>query len=135
MGAFHRRTDFEEIELDACIELFPRLGERQHQFAGTLSGGEQQMVAICRALMAKPKLLLLDEPSHGLAPLMVEEVHRAIGKINASGVSVLLVEQNVGSALKIVDRGYVLESGRLALSGTSAELQDNDEVRRTYLGI
>ncbi|MBN9593771.1 MAG: ABC transporter ATP-binding protein [Afipia sp.] len=135
MGAFHRRTDFEESELKACIELFPRLGERQHQLAGTLSGGEQQMVAICRALMAKPKLLLLDEPSHGLAPLMVDEVHKAIGKINKSGVSVLLVEQNVGSALKIVDRGYVLESGRLALSGTSAELQNNDEVRRTYLGI
>ena len=134
MGAFHRRSDFEEAELQACIDLFPRLGERKHQLAGTLSGGEQQMVSICRALMAKPKLLLLDEPSHGLAPLMVEEVHRAIGKINASGVSVL-VEQNVGSALKIVDRGYVLESGRMALSGTSAELQDNDEVRRTYLGI
>ncbi len=93
------------------------------------------MVAICRALMARPKLLVLDEPSHGLAPLMVEEVHAAIRKVNSRGIGVLLVEQNVTSALKLVDRGYVLESGIVALSGTSAELQANDEVRRVYLGI
>ena len=135
MGAYYRRSDDVSSDLADCYALFPRVQERREQAAGTLSGGEQQMVAICRALMAKPKLLLLDEPSHGLAPLMVEEVHAAIRKVNARGISVLLVEQNVSSALKVVDRGYVLESGVIALSGTSGELQANDEVRRTYLGI
>ncbi len=135
MGAYHRRFDDIGSDLSGCFELFPRVQERRAQAAGTLSGGEQQMVAICRALMAKPKLLVLDEPSHGLAPLMVEEVHSAIRKVNARGIGVLLVEQNVSSALKVVDRGYVLESGVIALSGTSRELQANDEVRRTYLGI
>ncbi|MGY4505801.1 branched-chain amino acid transport system ATP-binding protein [Bradyrhizobium sp. GM24.11] len=135
MGAYHRRSDDLSADLSDCFALFSRVKERRLQLAGTLSGGEQQMVAICRALMARPKLLVLDEPSHGLAPLMVEEVHAAIRKVNARGISVLLVEQNVSSALKAVDRGYVLESGVVALSGTSAELQVNDEVRRTYLGI
>lgn len=135
MGAYHRRHDDIGQDIADCFALFPRVRERQSQAAGSLSGGEQQMVAICRALMARPKLLVLDEPSHGLAPLMVEEVHGAIGKVNARGIGVLLVEQNVSSALKVVDRGYVLESGVIALSGTSAELQANDEVRRTYLGI
>ncbi len=135
MGAYYRRSDDLDADIADCYALFPRVKERRSQAAGTLSGGEQQMVAICRALMAKPKLLVLDEPSHGLAPLMVEEVHKAIRKVNARGIGVLLVEQNVSSALKVVDRGYVLESGIIALSGTSGELQSNDEVRRTYLGI
>lgn len=135
MGAYHRRQDNLDSDLADCFALFPRVQERRDQAAGTLSGGEQQMVAICRALMARPKLLVLDEPSHGLAPLMVEEVHTAIRKVNARGIGVLLVEQNVTSALKLVNRGYVLESGIIALSGTSQDLQANDEVRRTYLGI
>jgi branched-chain amino acid transport system ATP-binding protein len=135
MGAYHRRAEDLGSDLADCFALFPRMRERQSQPAGTLSGGEQQMVAICRALMARPKLLVLDEPSHGLAPLMVAEVHAAIHKVNARGIGVLLVEQNVSSALKVVDRGYVLESGVIALSGTSQELQANDTVRRTYLGI
>jgi len=135
MGAYHRRKDNLQQDLADCFRLFPRVEERRTQSAGTLSGGEQQMVAICRALMAKPKLLVLDEPSHGLAPLMVEEVHAAIRKVNARGIGVLLVEQNVSSALKVVNRGYVLESGAVALSGTTSELESNADIRRTYLGI
>jgi branched-chain amino acid transport system ATP-binding protein len=135
MGAYHRRKENLEQDLTDCFTLFPRVKERCNQAAGTLSGGEQQMVAICRALMARPKLLVLDEPSHGLAPLMVEEVHGAIRKVNARGIGVLLVEQNVSSALKVVNRGYVLESGHIALSGTSSELESNADIRRTYLGI
>ncbi|MFL9925768.1 ABC transporter ATP-binding protein [Herbaspirillum lusitanum] len=135
IGAYHRRKDVTRQDIDDCFRLFPRLAERQAQKAGTLSGGEQQMVAIGRALMARPSMLLLDEPSHGLAPLMVAEVHAAIAEVNRRGISVLLVEQNVSSALKIVSRGYVLESGKVAVSGTTAELASNDDVRRTYLGI
>jgi branched-chain amino acid transport system ATP-binding protein len=135
LGAYHRRHDAIDKDLEAAFTLFPRLRERAGQRAGTLSGGEQQMVAFCRAMMAKPRILLMDEPSHGLAPMMVAEVHSAIAKVNATGIAVLLVEQNVKNALKVAHRGYVLESGRIALTGTSAELATNDEVRRTYLGI
>lgn len=135
LGAYSRRRQPLEDDIDACFALFPRLAERRAQLAGTLSGGEQQMVAFGRALMARPRLLLLDEPSHGLAPMMVDEVHGAIMKVNAQGIAVLLIEQNVASALKVVGRGYVLESGRIALEGTASELESNDEIRRTYLGI
>jgi branched-chain amino acid transport system ATP-binding protein len=117
------------------LEMFPRLSERSQQRAGSLSGGEQQMVAIARALMLRPKLLLLDEPSHGLAPKVVDELHGTLGSINQSGTSVLLVEQNTALALSVASRGYVLQSGRIVLSGSSAGLANNAEVRKAYLGI
>jgi branched-chain amino acid transport system ATP-binding protein len=117
------------------LEMFPRLAERSRQRAGSLSGGEQQMVAIARALMLRPKLLLLDEPSHGLAPKLVDELHGTLGSINKSGASVLLVEQNTALALSVASRGYVLQSGRIVLSGSSADLANNSEVRKAYLGI
>lgn len=135
LGGYHRRKEPLEKSVQRCFDLFPRLAERRGQAAGTLSGGEQQMVAIGRALMADPKLLLLDEPSHGLAPMMVDEVHRAIMKVNNEGIAVLLIEQNVASALKVVGRAYVLESGRIVLQGSAEQLESNDEIRRTYLGI
>ncbi|OZI77203.1 ABC transporter ATP-binding protein [Bordetella genomosp. 12] len=135
LGAYNRRGADLSADIQACFTLFPRLAERRGQMAGTLSGGEQQMVAFCRALMARPRLLLLDEPSHGLAPMMVDEVHDAILKVNAQGISVLLIEQNVASALRVVGRAYVLESGRIAMHGSAAELESNDDIRRTYLGI
>jgi branched-chain amino acid transport system ATP-binding protein len=115
--------------------LFPRLAERGGQAAASLSGGEQQMLAIGRALMARPRLLMMDEPSLGLAPVIVDEVFEVIGEINRAGVSVLLVEQNVQRALEIADRGYLLSEGRIALHGTAAELLANDELRRTVLGV
>jgi branched-chain amino acid transport system ATP-binding protein len=116
-------------------ELFPRLAERAGQLAGNLSGGEQQMLAIGRALMAKPALLLLDEPSLGLAPVRVDEVYDAIRRIVASGVSVVVVEQDVERALAIADRAYLLGEGRVVASGPAAELRDSDEVRRSVLGL
>jgi branched-chain amino acid transport system ATP-binding protein len=121
-------------ELDFVFQMFPRLKERQKQYAGTLSGGEQQMLAIGRALMAKPKLLLLDEPSMGLAPKIVEQILETIRSINKAGVTVLLVEQNAAMALAISHRGYVLETGEIILKGTAGELAGNDLVRQAYLG-
>ena len=121
-------------ELDFVFQLFPRLKERQKQYAGTLSGGEQQMLAIGRGLMAKPKLLLLDEPSMGLAPKFVEQILENIRAINQTGVTVLLVEQNAAMALAISHRGYVLETGEVILAGTASELAGNDLVRQAYLG-
>jgi branched-chain amino acid transport system ATP-binding protein len=135
MGAFQRddRSTFKE-DLDRVFELFPRLAERRTQKAGTLSGGEQQMCAIGRALMARPKLLLLDEPSMGLAPIFVEKIFEIVVEINKQGTPVLLVEQNALMALDAADRGYVLETGRIALSGSARELRENERVRKAYLG-
>jgi branched-chain amino acid transport system ATP-binding protein len=135
MGTFQRkdRSTYRE-DLERVYELFPRLQERRSQKAGTLSGGEQQMCAIGRALMARPKLLLLDEPSMGLAPILVERIFEVITEINERGTPVLLVEQNALMALDVAQRGYVMETGRIALQGPASELRTNDEVRRTYLG-
>jgi len=135
MGAYGTPSRGRRARMDKVFGIFPRVQERQQQLAGTLSGGEQQMVAIGRGLMADPKLLMLDEPSLGLAPLMVEEVFRVIKAINAAGVTVLLVEQNTQHALAIASRGYVLEAGRVVLSGSGRELLANPDVRRAYLGL
>jgi len=136
LGAFHRKEPAKIIETDIQrqFDTFPRLRERQHQMAGTLSGGEQQMLAIARALMAKPKLLLLDEPSLGLAPLIVKEIFSTIRKLKESGVTILLVEQMANQALAIADRAYVLETGCITLNGTGGELRRNPQVRAAYLG-
>jgi len=136
LGAFGRAARPRQTErLAEVFQVFPRLRERRRQVAGTLSGGEQQMVAIGRGLMAGPKILMLDEPSLGLAPIMVEEMFRVIEEINRAGVTVLLVEQNTEHALAIAHRGFVLESGRLVLSGTGRELLANAQVRQAYLGM
>jgi branched-chain amino acid transport system ATP-binding protein len=133
MGAFRfKRVD--KADLKRVFELFPRLEERVKQQAGTLSGGEQQMLAIGRALMGKPQLLLLDEPSMGLAPLIVKQIFEIIREINESGVTVLLVEQNAAQALALADRGYVLETGEIVLDGTGRELLADDRIRAAYLG-
>ena len=135
MGAFQRsdRAGIRE-DMDRVFELFPRLHERRHQKAGTMSGGEQQMCAIGRALMARPKLLLLDEPSLGLAPIFVERIFEIDKTINDQGTSILLVEQNALMALDAADRGYVLETGRIALTDRAEALKTNEQVRKTYLG-
>ena len=137
MGAFQRpRTDKAIGEdLDRVYTLFPRLSERKTQAAGTLSGGEQQMVAIGRALMARPKLLLLDEPSMGLAPIFVEKIFEIVREINAQGTPVLLVEQNALMALDTAHRGYVMETGRIMLEGSSTDLKTNEAVQKAYLGL
>jgi branched-chain amino acid transport system ATP-binding protein len=136
LGAYVRAARrHQRARLDEVFAIFPRLRERQRQLAGTLSGGEQQMVAIARGLMAGPRILMLDEPSLGLAPIMVEEMFRVIGEINRRGVTVLLVEQNTEHALTIAHRGFVLESGRVALRGTGAELLASPAVRQAYLGL
>jgi branched-chain amino acid transport system ATP-binding protein len=134
LGAYLRRGGGDEEDFDRVFELFPRLKEREKQKAGTMSGGEQQMLAIGRALMAKPKLLMLDEPSMGIAPVLVQRIYETIGEINRSGVAILLVEQNANYALEASSRGYVLETGRVALAGESAKLRDDPEVQRAYLG-
>ncbi len=135
MGAFQQpdRSFFKE-DMDRVFHLFPRLEERKSQKAGTLSGGEQQMCSIGRALMARPKLLMLDEPSMGLAPIFVEKIFEIVHEINEQGTPILLVEQNALMALDAADRGYVLETGRIALEGPAKELRQNERVRKTYLG-
>ena len=135
IGAYLRK-DKAEIEKDIqwVYELFPRLQERSWQLAGTLSGGEQQMLAVGRALMSRPKLMMLDEPSLGLAPLVVQDIFKIIQEINRQGVTVLLIEQNANMALKIADLAYVLETGNITMSGTGAELLANDKVKEAYLG-
>ncbi len=135
MGAYTRRDKGIKDDLDRVFELFPRLEERKKQFAGTMSGGEQQMLAIARALMSNPRLLLLDEPSMGLAPVLVDGVFDTVQRIKNEGVTILLVEQNAHMALQIADRGYVLQSGEVVLSDTAANLQQNETVQKTYLGI
>jgi branched-chain amino acid transport system ATP-binding protein len=135
LGAYLRK-DTEGVRKDRAhvFELFPRLKEREKQGAATLSGGEQQMLAIGRALMSRPRLLLLDEPSLGLAPLLVRDIFRTIREINAEGVTVLLVEQNAHLALQTAHRGYVLETGKVGFEDTAAALAQNEEVRKAYLG-
>ena len=138
LGAFarHRSGQRDHGQTMAQVyEIFPRLRERRDQHAGTLSGGERQMLAVGRALMAKPKLLLLDEPSLGLAPLIVREIFRVIAELKKTGVSILLVEQNARAALQVADYGYVLETGEIALEGSSMELADNPRVMESYLGL
>ncbi len=134
MGAYVAREKFAS-HLEQVFALFPRLKERRNQLAGTLSGGEQQMCAIGRALMSGPKLLLLDEPSAGLAPVVVQSIFDLVRKLCTQGYTVLIVEQNIRQVLKVVDRAYLLETGRIKSSGTSAELLASDEIRKAYLGI
>jgi len=135
MGAYTVRNQqrFKE-DLESVFERFPRLAERRNQIAGTLSGGEQQMLAMSRALMLRPKLLMLDEPSMGLAPILVDQIFEIIKQLHEQGTTILLVEQNASKALEISDRAYVLETGSITLSGTGAELASSDEVRKAYLG-
>ncbi|MCC5575534.1 ABC transporter ATP-binding protein [Microtetraspora sp. AC03309] len=133
MGAYARKGDFSK-DLEEVFELFPRLAERKSQAGGTMSGGEQQMVAIGRALMSKPKVLLLDEPSMGLAPMLVTQIFSIIKEINNRGTTVLLVEQNAQQALQLADRAYVLETGKVVRSAPAAELLDDPQVREAYLG-
>ena len=136
MGAF-QRTDRAAMreDMDRVFHLFPRLAERKHQKAGTMSGGEQQMLAMGRALMARPKLLLLDEPSMGLAPILVEKIFEIVKEINEQGTPILLVEQNALMALDVADRGYVLETGHIALADDAKKLRENEQVQKTYLGV
>ena len=133
MGAFTQKEVSKE-ELEKVFDLFPRLKERRKQIAGTLSGGEQQMLAMSRALMSKPKLMMLDEPSMGLAPILVDQIFSIIKDLHAAGTTILLVEQNASKALEIADRAYVLETGNITLSGTGEELSKSDQVKKAYLG-
>ena len=137
MGAYLRSAKSKEVadDLEYVFDLFPRLKEREKQAGGTLSGGEQQMLALGRALMQKPKLLMLDEPSLGLAPIIVEGIFAAIKKINESGLPILLVEQNVNAALEVANRGYVLETGSIVGSDTAENLLKDDLIRKSYMGM
>src|SRR5438270_5465554 len=134
LGAFRRRGPDIAEDLERVYTLFPRLKERERRKAGTMSGGEQQMLAIGRALMARPKLMMLDEPSMGLAPILVQRIYETIKEINRQGVAILLVEQNANYALDVARRGYVLETGQVALANDSSQLRDDPEVQRAYLG-
>ena len=134
IGAYTRKKNQARGELDYVFELFPRLKEREKQLGGTLSGGEQQMLAVGRALMAKPEVLMMDEPSLGLAPLVIAEIFECIKKINRDGISILLVEQNSKAALEVSHRGYVFETGKIVLEGTAESLLTNEDVKRAYLG-
>jgi branched-chain amino acid transport system ATP-binding protein len=134
LGSYRRGRAARAKNLEHVLAVFPRLNERMTQLAGTLSGGEQQMLAIGRGLMSEPRLLILDEPSLGLSPLLVEEMFTLIGRLNRDGLAILLVEQNVVQSLAIAHRAYVLENGRIALSGAAAELADHPELRKSYLG-
>ena len=135
IGAFYRKDDKDiKADIDWVYSLFPILKERSWQLAGTLSGGEQQMLAVARALMSRPKLLMMDEPSLGLAPLIVKEIFKIIKTIHQQGVTILLIEQNANAALHIADIAYVMETGRITLRGTGQELLSNEEVRKAYLG-
>jgi branched-chain amino acid transport system ATP-binding protein len=133
MGAYTQKVDSPKA-YERIFHHFPRLKERRRQLAGTLSGGEQQMLAIGRALMSRPKLLMLDEPSMGLAPLLVEQIFEIIKDLNQAGTTILLVEQNAGMALEIANRAYVLETGCITLSGTGCELSQSEEIKKAYLG-
>ena len=133
VGAYLRKDDIKP-DIEYVYELFPRLKERSWQFAGTLSGGEQQMLAVGRALMARPKLIMMDEPSLGLAPLVVQGIFDIIRTINKAGITVLLIEQNANMALKVADYAYVMQTGEITLSGTGAELLENEDVKEAYLG-
>ena len=134
MGGFTRPSAELAEDIDRVMTFFPRLGERTHQQGGTLSGGEQQMLAIGRALMSRPRVLLLDEPSLGLAPILVQQIFAIIREIKEQGTTILLVEQNALQALTIADRGYVLQTGQVVLSGPAAELREDETVRKAYLG-
>ncbi|MBK6863369.1 MAG: ABC transporter ATP-binding protein [Ideonella sp.] len=134
MGAFVRRDTEVEADIDKVFAIFPRLKERSAQLAGTMSGGEQQMLAMGRALMARPKVLLLDEPSMGLSPIMVDKIFEVVGDIHGQGVTILLVEQNASRALQIASRGYVMDSGEITMSGDARKLLDDPKVRAAYLG-
>ena len=134
MGAYSRPKEEIEASLEEAFQRFPRLKEREKQIGGTLSGGEQQMLAMARALMSRPKLMMLDEPSMGLAPILVDQIFDIIKELHDSGVTILLVEQNAQMALSVADRAYVLETGRISMSGPAAELLQNDDVQKAYLG-
>ena len=134
MGAYSRPKEEIEASLADVFSRFPRLKEREKQIGGTLSGGEQQMLAMARALMSKPKLMMLDEPSMGLAPILVDQIFGIIQELHDSGVTILLVEQNAQMALSVADRAYVLETGRISMSGNAADLLQNDDVQKAYLG-
>ena len=135
LGAYRRGRARRRINRNKVFSIFPRLAERQRQHAGTLSGGEQQMLAIGRGLMAEPRLLILDEPSLGLSPLLVEELFALIKSINAEGIALLLVEQNVVQSLEVARRAYILDNGRFVLQGSAAEIRDNPDLKRAYLGM